>query len=416
MSSFPALRQRAALIARSVLRGVPDGVLARLLPGNLGWDPQDVDVAEDGSAARVRLLVAPANSAGQGLRWARAAREHLEDVSASNLMIETQNMRRLAFAADFSVPEGAYVFAHGWQRRQQRALLRDFTHLLLESGRYPYGSVPGHTPLQAAEGLVDRGLRVALIWHGSDIRLPSAHARWEKDSPFGEGGSHPHEATRLLESNAQARLQMILDSDLPVFVSTPGLLDVPRAVWVPVVIEPEVWRAEDPPLQRIRPVVAFAPSSSTLKGDASIDHDLLGLEAEGLIEYRRVEGVPSVQMPEIYRSADIVLDQFRLGDYGVAACEAMAAGRVVIGHVHDDVRRRVRELTGMDLPIVESRFGALAETIRHILDDRARFIDHAATGQVFARLIHDGRRSAQALSDFLAASPAGPQHTQETIS
>ena len=69
---------------------------------------------------------------------------------------------------------------------------------------------------------------------------------------------------------------------------------------------------------------SFAPSNSALKGDPSIDAQLRGLEREGLIEYRRVEGIPYSNMPQLYRTADIVLDQFRLGDYGVSACEAMA--------------------------------------------------------------------------------------------
>lgn len=410
------LRAGIVRIARWTLRGVPDSILARMLPGSLGWSTDAVDVAVNDSGASRRLLVAPANSAGQAHLWARAVRENLDDVAAANLMIATPNMRKLGFATDFTVPEGAYVFAGGWQRRQRKAILRDFTHLLLESGRYPYGSVPGRTPLQIVQELRDAGVAVALVWHGSDIRLPSAHAQDERDSPFGARGTHPEASTRLLEMNARAGRRMISSSDVPIFVSTPGLLDVPRSRWLPVVVDPRVWQTSEPPLRRPRPVVAYAPSSSTLKGGAGIDQKLRELETEGLIEYRRVEGVRSDAMPQIYRGSDIVLDQFRLGDYGVAACEAMAAGRVVIGHVNEQVRRRVREATGMELPIVEARHDRVAETIRSVIADRERSAQRAAAGPTFTSAIHDGRRSAQILSDFLTPRVDGPQTQQETAS
>jgi glycosyltransferase involved in cell wall biosynthesis len=127
-----------------------------------------------------------------------------------------------------------------------------------------------------------------------------------------------------------------------------------------------------------------------------------------LIEYRRVEGVPSQEMPALYRNADIVLDQFRLGDYGVAACEAMAAGRLVIGHVSDEVRDRVRRSTGLELPIVESRFSSVGEVIEDVLSDRESWTSRAERGPEFVRAVHDGARSARVLAPFLGAQEVLP--------
>lgn len=207
---------------------------------------------------------------------------------------------------------------------------------------------------------------------------------------------------------------MVADTDLPVFVSTPGLLDVPRARWLPVVVDPAQWRSSRLPLTSGTPVVAYVPSNSPMKGDASIDVQLSALEAEGLIRYHRLERVPSADMPDVYRSADIVLDQFRLGDYGVAACEAMAAGRIVVGHVHDDVRRRVHEVTGRHLPVVEARFDGVGAKIREILHDPVRWRESAADGVSFVDQVHDGRVSAAQLADFLGvAAPPSPQEGRD---
>ena len=48
-----------------------------------------------------------------------------------------------------------------------------------------------------------------------------------------------------------------------------------------------------------------------------------------------MQGVPHTELVEMVKSADIVVDQLLLGSYGVFACEAMAAGRVTVGHIAD---------------------------------------------------------------------------------
>ncbi|MEJ1087401.1 hypothetical protein WDU99_03615 [Microbacterium sp. Mu-80] len=396
-------RANAVGIARAALGFVPDRLLARSMPPSLRWDPDEMGIARPANRSRIRLLITPANSAGQAYRWARAAQSHLADVAAVNLMSATARARLFGFPSDVMVPDSGFVFSGAWQRRQRDVILKEFTHVLLESGQFMYGSRPGSSPRRVADYVRDRGVPVALLWHGSDIRVPSEHASWERDSPFGSRGAYPAEATRVLERNSHDRRRMFSDSGMPVFVSTPGLLDLEGSRWLPVVVDPEIWRVDEAPLQRTRPIVAYAPSNSPMKGDPSIDTQLSELEAEGIIEYRRVQNVPYREMSALYRGSDVVLDQFRLGDYGVAACEAMAAGRIVVGHVHDEVRSRVRELTGMPLPVVESRFHEVGETIRQIAADRAVWSEQGSSGADFVRAVHDGRMAAQALSEFLGA-------------
>lgn len=394
-------RVRAAL--GDVLRGVatllPDALLVRTLPASFRWDPAQLALAIAPDAP-TRAYFAPANSAGQAFRWARAAERHLPGVGAVDLMATTSASDAYGFETDVAVPAGAFVFASGWRRRQRRELL-GFSHALIESGRFAYGSVPFSTPRRVARRLRRDGVAVALLWHGSDIRLPSAHAAAEPDSPFGATGEYPPDSVAVLERNARAHRRLIDETDFPVYVSTPGLLDVPRSRWLPVVVEMDRWATDAPVLERERAVVAFVPSNSPMKAGATVDAQLAALEEEGLIEYRRLVGVPSASMPEVYRGADIVLDQFRLGDYGVAACEAMAAGRIVVGHVSDVVRARVAAETGIELPVVQSRAADLGAVIRGILADREYWRTRARAGVGFVSAVHDGRRSAAALSTFL---------------
>lgn len=390
-------------------RILPEGLFVRLLPARLRWDRSALRPAT--SSGHVALYIGPANSAGQGHRWARAVIDRFDEVDAVSVMTVPLGSSVAAFPTDVTVPLSASLLSRTWRRLQQRALSADFTHALLESGRMPYGDVsPARLP-EAVRTLRDCGVRPALLWHGSDIRLPSLHAAEEPDSPFGASGEIGITRARELERSARGFRLAIDQLDVPVFVSTPGLLDVPRSRWLPVAVQLQNWLTNREPSAGRVPVVAYAPSNAVFKGSPLVDEQLRSLENEGLIRYHRVEKLPSAQMPQLYRNADVVIDQFRLGDYGVAACEAMASGCVVIGHVSERVRAYIREHTGRELPILESRLADVGDTVRAVLRDRDAARARSRDGVDFVTHVHDGRMSADALAEFLGL-PSPPYRSK----
>lgn len=351
--------------------------------------------APTGEASPVRLFIGPVNSAGQAHAWARAA-ERLPGVAAANFMYRPA-VDTFAYPADHSVGTAYFVHNARWQRAQRRAVTRGFSHVLLESGRPIFRG--GEDPAPDIASLRAAGVRVGLLFHGSDLRTPSVHAQTDPASPF-RGGAYPEQDR--LEQTAVRNAALIRNSGVPLFVSTPDLLSyAPTATWLPVAVDPDRWVAPRPPLQRSRPLVVHAPSRAGLKGTALIADVVRRMHDEGIIEYRELRGVLASDMPEVYGQADIVLDQFSLGIYGVAACEALASGRLVISHVSDEVRRRVREWTGRELPILQARADALEETLRAIVADPVAGRELAGRGPAFVREVHDGTRSAAALRGFL---------------
>ena len=152
------------------------------------------------------------------------------------------------------------------------------------------------------------------------------------------------------------------------------------------------------------PIVVHAPTLRWLKGTDLIEPMLRRLAAEGVIDYRQVVGVSHASMPALYAEADIVLDQFLLGSYGVTACEALAAGRLVVGHVDAPTRLRVRELSGLELPVLEATVESLESELRRAAAEPEAFEGLRAAGPVFVESVHDGRRSAAALAPFLGLS------------
>lgn len=375
-------------------RILPGPVADRLLPGRRR-EYRDVGVTAVPDARR-RLLIGPVNSAGQGYAWAESAMR-LPDAAAASIMYRGAD-DVLGFTAHHVIPVSALISNGRWRTAQQQAILSGFTHAIIESGRPIFE--PDGDVLAQIRRLEHAGIRVALLWHGSDIRLPSIHAAAETDSPF----AHGYPDTEVLERIASANQELGAAAGVVQFVSTPDLLAfVPGAHWLPVVVDADGWAAAagTPALTRARPVVVHAPSRAGLKGGERVSAAMRALEAEGLIEYRELHGVPAAQMPALYGDADIVLDQFLIGSYGVAACEALAAGRLVVGHVADEVRSAVRSASGQELPIVQSWVAELGDVVSELVSDRAGSAAKAAAGVGFVRAVHDGALSAQVLRGFL---------------
>ncbi|TDC54393.1 hypothetical protein E1212_02845 [Jiangella ureilytica] len=349
--------------------------------------------------AAARLLIGPTNSAGQGWAWARAAERADADVAAACFAIRRNSY---GFADDYGVPVPVYAHPR-WQQAHERYVLGTFTHAVVESMRPLFGSRHARDAGGDVAVLTEGGLRVALLFHGSDLRLPSRHAEREPWSPF----RIQDDLTERLEE--QARRHAAFATAFAggdgggglVLVSTPDLFDdLPGATWLPVVVDPDRWQAPPSP-GRSRPVVVHAPSNSRLKGTEIVEAAMAELSAKGVLEYRRLDGVPHDRMPAALAAADIVVDQLTIGLYGVGACEAMAAGRTVVSYVGDTVRARVRERTGLDVPIVEATPDDLADVVAALAADPDTAGERAARGPGFVRAVHDGTISGTVLDDWL---------------
>jgi hypothetical protein len=391
-----ASRVRSA-VGAAVLK-MPEAIKLRVIPGTLGYRARDIPRGLRPPDTPVRLLIAPANYAGQGYAWARAA-EKLPGVGARNL--EIVRSAAFGFPHDAAVSEHIATLSPRWSRRQLRAIQR-FTHVLVEAERPILGSAYGGDLVREHAALIGSGIRVAYVSHGSDLRLPSRHASLDEWSPFRDKDWN---LVPVLEEQAAFNAAALRAVDARVFVPTPELLlDVPDAVWLPIVVDAGAWAAAEPPLRGGTPVVMHSPTNTVIKGSQFIDPIGDKLRVEGVIEYRRTHGVPAAAMPAAVASADVVLEQFRLGIYATTAIEAMAAGRLVVGHVTDQVRDHVKTATGHALPVVEATPATLEALLRDIAERPEHYHAEAAAGPAFVRAVHDGRFSSHVLEGFLVDS------------
>jgi hypothetical protein len=304
-----------------------------------------------------------------------------------------------SFAADTSVPIAATSSAD-WQQGEWEAVQR-FTHVLFEAERPIFGRLFDRSVAAEAEALEAAGVSVAFLSHGTDLRNPREHALRTRWSPYPEDPR-----TDVLQVDADENRALLTRLRRPTFVSTPDLLDdLPWAVWCPVVIDAARFRSDRPALSGDRVRIIHSSSSAVQKGSHLIAPALAPLLADGTADYELVTGVSSDRMPGILSEADIVLDQFRLGSYGVAACEAMAAGRVVVGHVLPGIRERIEAEVGIPLPIVEADPDTLHDVVAELLADRDRARAAAEAGPRYVDAVHSGARSAEVLlSEWIRAS------------
>ena len=363
------------------------------------FSSEDVPQPPQRSTAPVRVLIGPANEAEQGYQWARALERADDRVSATAMMgIDPGGFE---VRADLRVPTPVYLRSAEWHDSLS-GYLESLTHVLIESGLPLLGRRFRSDAFAEAAWLRERGVTVGALFHGSDLRHPRVHAEQSEWSPF----HSPEVPSAILAERAETNVARVRELGLPAFVSTPDLLQfLPEARWCPVVVEPAAWAVDrtaptaDGPL-----VVLHAPSNSRMKGSEQIEPTLRTLAAEGLIEYRRVQGVRHSEMRDQYARADVVLDQFLIGSYGVAACEAISAGCLVIGHVDEATRDIVRQATGLEVPIVEATVRTLDAVLRTLAADRSPVADGRAAALDFVHAVHDGRRSAAALAEFLGAT------------
>ncbi len=341
--------------------------------------------------------IGPANMAGQAWEWAKAIERNTPGSSTEVIVVDRGSA--LIFEADEIVPATTYAKDARWAQALESRALDTWTHALLEAGRPIFGLRNGRDFSGDVPVLRAVGIEVGLLLHGSEVRDPRRHALRHRWSPYAD----PNEdLTARLQLGTDDLLPKVRAFDGPKFVSTPDLLaDLPDATWLPVVVNIQAWHSDRPVLERAVPVVLHAPSRAAIKGTAFVEAAVAPLVAEGLIEYRRLEGVAPDQMPAAVADADVVLDQFALGSYGVLAAEAMAAGRVVIGHVVDEVREYVLKATGETLPMIEADPETLTAVLRGVLSDRAAAQVIATAGPPFVEAVHSGDLAARTLAEVL---------------
>ncbi|MET9804315.1 glycosyltransferase [Streptomyces sp. NPDC006368] len=343
-------------------------------------------------STRVKLGLGPANYAGQGAAYAQAITRLNPDVSVEVVM----NKR----PESFDYPADVYVDATRLteldvQLEQVQRVVGRYTHLLVDAFMPVFGLLNGDSVAGDLPALKKAGIKVGLLAHGSDIRDPEKHLERHEFSLFRDA---PKGIAPKLQAKARRNRRIAEDSGLPLFVTTPDLLDdLPTATWTPLVVDVAAWATDAPVMERKRPIVMHAPSKRWTKGTDRVMPVLTELHDKGLIDFRLAEGIPWAEMRDLVKECDLVLDQFTTGSYGTFAVEAMAAGKPVVGYISE----QVKAATDGALPIVSATPHTLREVLESLVGEREKTARIGRDSVDFAHMYHDGAWTAQVLSGFL---------------
>ena len=143
--------------------------------------------------------------------------------------------------------------------------------------------------------------------------------------------------------------------------------------------------------------IVHAPTQRAAKGTPAILAALDELQREQgpRVRVTIVEGQPQADVQEIYRSADLVIDQVLVGWYGAVAVEAMYAGVAVACYINDDHLAFVPGAMARDLPLLRVTPSTLLPALRRFVRDRDMARDLSVRGRAFAAAWHDPHRLAQ---------------------
>jgi glycosyltransferase involved in cell wall biosynthesis len=179
----------------------------------------------------------------------------------------------------------------------------------------------------------------------------------------------------------------------------------PRGRWpeydvVPPAIDLTDWEQRPTePGEKLR--VAHAPSKRAVKGTDAVLAAVESLQARGVpIELDLIEGVPNREARIRYGAADVVVDQLRIGWYGMLAIESMALAKPVVVHLDAEAAAETEEAFGLELPIVRADEAGLEDVLAGLVDVRESLPELGRRSREYVEQVHAHTKVARQLLEI----------------
>ena len=294
----------------------------------------------------LRVLHCPVNTAG--IPWANSQALRRRGIESDLLVF---NRYKLHPEADISLER------HGKLLRQQATQWRAFLKLLPRYDVFHFYSsvtlVPKSVQFRILHALGKKGVYQYL---GSDIR-----------------------------GKTREQLAYGLKADAEIVSSYDAIRWVPGADVILPGVEVAKIAPAIPSADKQRPLIIHAPSSRRRKGTEHVVAAVESLDAD----FRVVEGLTHDEAFELYREADIVIDQLNAGWYGVFAIECLALGKPVVTFLLEEAVRRTEEAYGIEVPVISATVETLRERLRPLVADAALRHRVGAASRAYAERLHD---------------------------
>lgn len=142
--------------------------------------------------------------------------------------------------------------------------------------------------------------------------------------------------------------------------------------------------------------IVHAPTKREIKGSSYVIDAVNKLSKLYDVEMVLVENKTQNEALEIYKTADIIVDQLRIGTYGVFAIEGMAMGKPIVTYITDEMK----ECLPADLPICSANPDTIEEVLEKLIEDSELRYNLGLQGRVYVEKYHDYRKNAKMLYDI----------------
>lgn len=332
----------------------------------------------------MRILHGMSEVAGQGIYTVKGLREN---GYLANMAVWRKNIGGYETDVDLKIGREKYQYPfYGIKivAFALKALLKyDLYHF-----HFGYSLIPYHFDLPL---LKMTGKEYFVEFHGSDLRFLFYDIEYKYLKTHWINPSIRKKAqmqTKKLVRNAKG----IILHDIELKKHLPMDIDVPIYI---VPLRVDISKFEPCYSKKTRkPIIVHAPSKRSTKGT---DQILIELQkVTGDYELILVEGKTQNEAFEIYKKADIIIDQISVGTYGVFAIESMALGKPVITYIDDEMRESFPE----SLPIISCDFNNLAKNIELLIDNQQLRYDLGIKGRKYVERYHDNLKVTKYLGEI----------------
>ncbi|MBO1511740.1 glycosyltransferase [Metabacillus bambusae] len=148
--------------------------------------------------------------------------------------------------------------------------------------------------------------------------------------------------------------------------------------------------------KKSKPLIVHAPTSPEHKGTKYILKAIENLKIKYDFDFILVQNMSHEEAKNIYRKADLIVDQILIGAYGLFAVEAMALGKPVITWISEFMKDKYPK----ELPIISANPENIEKKIEAVLKDKDMREELGFEGRNYVEEYHDMNKIAEVLQNI----------------
>lgn len=238
--------------------------------------------------------------------------------------------------------------------------------------------------------------RIVEFW-GSDIRIPEIAVA---DNPYlAKLFSDPNNDYRISYQKSRTIQNRFARYGFECLIPCPELVAYVQRDLFPSLFKAgrglilSEFNPKYPDPTRRRPVVVHMPSRLMAKGTPSVLGAIEQLKAQYDFEFKLIHGAPRAEALAMVGDCDILLDQFVIGSFGMAAVEAMALGKPALCYIKPSLIPQFPS----DFPVVNANQDNLVQVLGSLLVDGQRRYEIGRQSRAYVEKYHDAHQIARQL-------------------